>query len=163
MAFDLAIKAPDNPEKCKTLQGLLMGTDSCDQFSHMGDRSGPPPLTYCNPPARTSVPLEFIQFLPPGGSITGGGGWQERQAAAVRHRTRWCGGGGGWGGFSAKDDLDQEQVIPEQVISPIPGKSSKFWIQNDCTNISLILWAISICPKWKRGRLVIPNSRHPLI
>ena len=162
MAFDLAIKAPDTPVKCKTLQGLLMGTDSCDQFSHMGDRSGPPPLTYCNPPARTSVPLEFIQFLPPGGSITGGGGWQERQAAAVRHRTRWCGGGGGWGGFSAKDDLDQEQVIRAGYFTNL-WKEFKVLDTMIAQNVSLILWAISFCPTWKRGRLVIPNSRHPLI
>ena len=77
MAFDLAIKAPDNPvlQKRDTVQGPLAPilVIASDHFSHIGDTTGPPPLTYCNPPARTSVPLEFIQFLPPGGSITGAG------------------------------------------------------------------------------------------
>ena len=60
------------------------------------------PLTYCKEPARTSVPLEFIHFLPAEAGRGGGGSGSITGAGGARTPSSPGGGPGGQGPIQNK-------------------------------------------------------------
>ena len=60
------------------------------------------PLTYCKEPARTSVPLEFIHFLPAEAGGRGGGCSGSIAGAGGKNAKQQCYGRGGQGPIQNK-------------------------------------------------------------